>query len=133
MAFLDNALARYRLERDLPTVDATSRLSPHLAFGEISARQIWRAATTRGRSAATEKFLTELGWREYAYHLLFHHADLAERQARQKAENDLKAPALVVRTSHGSNRRLAFTLSATTPRRLKACFRRASRSRTPRS
>jgi deoxyribodipyrimidine photo-lyase len=79
MAFLDNALARYRLERDLPTVDATSRLSPHLAFGEISARQIWRAATTRGHSGATERFLTELGWREFAYHLLFHHGNLAER------------------------------------------------------
>lgn len=82
MSFLDNALARYRLERDLPTVDATSRLSPHLAFGEISARQIWRAATTRGHSAATEKFLAELGWREFAYHLLFHHGNLAERNFR---------------------------------------------------
>jgi deoxyribodipyrimidine photo-lyase len=82
MAFLDDALARYRLERDLPAVDATSRLSPHLAFGEISARQVWRAATTRGHSAATEKFLTELGWREFAYHLLFHHGNLAERNFR---------------------------------------------------
>ena len=82
MAFLDNALARYRLERDLPMVNATSRLSPHLAFGEISARQVWRAATTLGHSAATEKFLTELGWREFAYHLLFHHGNLAERNFR---------------------------------------------------
>ena len=82
MTFLDNALARYRLERNLPAVDATSRLSPHLAFGEISARQIWRAATTRGHSAATEGFLTELGWREFAYHLLFHHGNLAERNFR---------------------------------------------------
>jgi len=82
MAFLDDALARYRQERDLPAVDATSRLSPHFAFGEISARQVWRAATTRGHSAATEKFLTELGWREFAYHLLFHHGNLAERNFR---------------------------------------------------
>ena len=84
MAFLDDALARYRLERDLPAVHATSRLSPHLAFGEISARQIWRAATTRGHSAATEKFLNELGWREFAYHLLFHHGNLAERNFRSE-------------------------------------------------
>ena len=82
MAFLDDALARYRLERDLPAVDTTSRLSPHLAFGEISARQVWRAATTRGHLAAIEKFLTELGWREFAYHLLFHHGNLAERNFR---------------------------------------------------
>jgi len=84
MAFLDDALARYRLERDLPAVDATSRLSPHIAFGEISARQIWRAATTRGHSAASEKFLNELGWREFAYHLLFHHGNLAERNFRRE-------------------------------------------------
>ncbi len=82
MAFLDDALARYRQERDLPAVGATSRLSPHLAFGEISARQVWRAATMRGHSAATEKFLTELGWREFAYHLLFHHGNLSERNFR---------------------------------------------------
>ena len=68
----------------MPAADATSRLSPHLAFGEISARQIWRAATARGHSAATEKFLAELGWREFAYHLLFHFGDLGQRNFRSE-------------------------------------------------
>ena len=81
-AFLDEAMAHYRDQRDLPALDGTSRLSPHLAFGEISPRQIWRAATTRGHSAATEKFLAELGWREFAYSLLFHFGDLAQRNFR---------------------------------------------------
>ncbi len=81
-AFLDTALADYRQARDLPAVPATSRLSPHLAFGEISPRQIWRAATTRGMSAASEKFLAELGWREFSYNLLFHHGDLSQRNFR---------------------------------------------------
>jgi deoxyribodipyrimidine photo-lyase len=80
--FLDDALVRYRQERDLPAIDATSRLSPHLAFGEISPRQIWRAAEGRGLSAATDKFLAEVGWREFAYHLLFHNGDLAQRNFR---------------------------------------------------
>ena len=80
--FLDEALVRYREERDLPAVEATSRLSPHLAFGEISPRVIWQAATARGHSAATEKFLAEIGWREFSYHLLFHHGDLAQRNFR---------------------------------------------------
>jgi deoxyribodipyrimidine photo-lyase len=82
MAFLDEAMTRYREARDLPAVDGTSRLSPHLAFGEISPRQIWRAATARGHSAATEKFLAELGWREFSYNLLFHFGDLAQRNFR---------------------------------------------------
>ena len=84
MAFLDEAMARYREARDMPAADATSRLSPHIAFGEISARQIWRAATARGHSAATEKFLAELGWREFAYHLLFHFGDLSQRNFRSE-------------------------------------------------
>nr|WP_296338565.1 deoxyribodipyrimidine photo-lyase [Reyranella sp.] len=80
--FLDDALARYRQARDLPAVEGTSRLSPHLAFGEISPRQIWRTATGRGHSAAVEKFLAELGWREFSYSLLFHFGDLAQRNFR---------------------------------------------------
>lgn len=97
--FLDEAIACYREARDLPAVDATSRLSPHLTFGEISPRQIWRATTTLGMSAATEKFLAELGWREFSYHLLFHFGDLAQRNFRpefdafpwQAAEGPLEA------------------------------------------
>ena len=81
-SFLDETLASYREARDLPAVEGTSRLSPHLAFGEISPRQVWRAASTRGLSAATDKFLAELGWREFAYSLLFHFGDLAQRNFR---------------------------------------------------
>ena len=80
--FLDDALEHYRNARDLPAVAGTSRLSPHLAFGEISPRQVWQATMTRGASAATEKFLSEMGWREFAYHLFFHNGDLAERNFR---------------------------------------------------
>jgi deoxyribodipyrimidine photo-lyase len=80
--FLDGALAHYRQARDLPAVEGTSRLSPHLAFGEISPRQIWRAATGLGHSAAVEKFLAEIGWREFAYNLLFHFGDLSQRNFR---------------------------------------------------
>jgi deoxyribodipyrimidine photo-lyase len=94
-AFLDSALANYRQARDLPAVPATSRLSPHLAFGEISPRQIWRAATTRGMSAASEKFLTELGWREFSYHLLFHHGDLGQRNFRR---NSIRFPGSTMKT-----------------------------------
>ena len=57
-------------------------MSPHLAFGEISPRQVWRAVGARGFSAATDKFLAELGWREFAYSLLFHFGDLAQRNFR---------------------------------------------------
>jgi deoxyribodipyrimidine photo-lyase len=69
--FLDNALAHYPDERDCPAHTGTSRLSPHLHFGEISPRQVW-AACVRHRSAASKAFLRQMGWREFAHHLLYH-------------------------------------------------------------
>ncbi|MGO4702460.1 cryptochrome/photolyase family protein [Dyella sp. 2RAB6] len=76
--FADDALNGYARLRDLPARHGTSRLSPHLHFGEISPRQIHHILhrQTQGRDAKRrpdlEPFLRELGWREFAHHLLFH-------------------------------------------------------------
>lgn len=83
-AFLDGPVAHYADERDRPDRPSTSRLSPHLRFGEISPRQVWHAAKHAAAAAPklarnVEKFLSELGWREFSYHLLFHNPDLARR------------------------------------------------------
>jgi deoxyribodipyrimidine photo-lyase len=85
--FLDGAVARYRLDRDLPGVAGTSRLSPHLHFGEISPRQVWhavRASMAAGVAPEGEGagFLRQLGWREFSAHLLFHWPDLPEQPMR---------------------------------------------------
>ena len=53
------------------------------------------------------------------------------RQARQNGVNTLYGSPPSVFTSHGSNRRLPFRLSAATPRAERDCFNRASRSREP--
>lgn len=76
--FLDRAAA-YKTARDLPDRDGTSRLSPHLHWGEISPRQIWHAARTHGHSEGGETFLKELGWREFCAQLLFHNHDLPSK------------------------------------------------------
>ncbi len=86
-SFLEDALNGYKALRDRPDRKATSRLSPHLRFGEISPRQIWQAVqnhlTLQGEDQAdADKFLSELAWREFSYHLLFHEKDLAERPLR---------------------------------------------------
>ena len=76
--FITHGLAHYADERDRPDRDVTSRLSPHLHFGEISPAQVWHAARAAesqsgGRLAKTvEKFLKEILWREFSYHLLHH-------------------------------------------------------------
>lgn len=67
-AFLDDGVAGYGEGRNLPATRGTSRLSPHLHFGEISPRQIWHAA----RPWRGGQFMAEIGWREFAHHLLYH-------------------------------------------------------------
>jgi deoxyribodipyrimidine photo-lyase len=73
--FLDD-VADYKQGRDLPDRDGTSRLSPHLHWGEISPRQIWHAVNTQSHGEGAQTFLKELGWREFCTQLLFHNPDL---------------------------------------------------------
>jgi deoxyribodipyrimidine photo-lyase len=73
--FCESALSAYAAGRDRPGEPGTSRLSPHLHFGEIGPRQVVArilGLQARGRGAGTETFLKELGWREFAHHLLWH-------------------------------------------------------------
>jgi deoxyribodipyrimidine photo-lyase len=79
--FLAEAVEGYKQERNRPDLEATSRLSPHLHFGEISPRQLWHAAMARSGPGA-DHFASELLWREFAYHLLHHFPDLPERNWR---------------------------------------------------
>ena len=75
--FIEEHLSGYAEDRSRLDIDATSRLSPHLHFGEISPNQIWHAvahamsANARAVRGA-ESYLRELGWREFSYHLLHH-------------------------------------------------------------
>ncbi|KAI93392.1 deoxyribodipyrimidine photolyase [Rhodomicrobium udaipurense JA643] len=88
--FIETTLASYRTRRDEPGIDGTSRLSPHLAFGEIGPRQIWHAvqaaAEAAGDHAAADAYLREVGWREFSYHLLFHFPHLPEAPFRPEFE-----------------------------------------------
>ncbi|WP_017942400.1 MULTISPECIES: deoxyribodipyrimidine photo-lyase [unclassified Thioalkalivibrio] len=73
--FLDGAVRDYGVERDRPDHDGTSRLSPHLHFGEVSPRQILRALRQAGLHpdhGGPEAFVRELGWRDFAHHVLYH-------------------------------------------------------------
>ena len=74
--FLDGPVADYPDDRNRPDKeDGTSKLSPHLAFGEISPKQIWHAC--KGDLDKARKFLAEIGWREFSYVLLYHNPKLA--------------------------------------------------------
>ncbi len=74
--FLDCKIDLYPVHRDRLDLDGTSRLSAHLHFGEISPRQILAATPP---SSGGDKFLAELGWREFSHHLLYAHPELSWR------------------------------------------------------
>jgi deoxyribodipyrimidine photo-lyase len=87
--FLSDAALEYTQARNRPDLPGTSRLSPHLHFGEIGPRQIWHAVREAAIGAGqhtswrNSSFLTELGWREFAYHLLFHFPDTSHSPLRK--------------------------------------------------
>ena len=82
-AYIDGAAGNYLAQRDLPDRIGTSRLSPHLHFGEVSPRRIVQRLQALRWNAAAEKniegYLRELGWREFAHHLLYHFPHSAEQ------------------------------------------------------
>ena len=82
--FQQEALAEYSVNRDRPDVVGTSRLSPHLHFGEIGPGAVWRAivSSRNENRGACEAYLRQLGWREFAHHLLYHHPESPSRALR---------------------------------------------------
>jgi deoxyribodipyrimidine photo-lyase len=87
--FLRDGLLTYAEGRNRPDLVGTSRLSPHLHFGEISPRQVWQAVRRFAESHSVPaavwrhwQFLTELGWREFGHDLLFHFPHTPEQPLR---------------------------------------------------
>ena len=78
-AFLRHA-DHYADERNLPSVEGSSRLSPHLHFGEVSPGHVWHRVA--GAGGSIETFLGELGWRDYAQNVILQFPDYATRNAR---------------------------------------------------
>ena len=79
--FVDEA-ARYDRQRNLPSIEGSSRLSPHLHFGEISVARVWHRVARQGGSVGT--YLGELGWRDYAENVILQYPDYGKRNARDR-------------------------------------------------
>jgi deoxyribodipyrimidine photo-lyase len=81
--FLDGGLADYAQDRNFPARQSISRLSAHLHFGELSPRSLWHAVNNLKQQQPQleeqlDKFLSELGWREFSHHLLHHFPHIPE-------------------------------------------------------
>jgi deoxyribodipyrimidine photo-lyase len=85
--FCAERIPDYKQARDFPAIDATSRMSPHLHFGEISPHQLWHRIehlTTQGSAEGPSHFLREIAWREFSYHLMYHFPQLPEANFNPK-------------------------------------------------
>jgi deoxyribodipyrimidine photo-lyase len=89
--FMAGPIAGYADGRNIPSQASTSRLSPHLRFGEISPHQVWRAAQHAAEAGQApvdqvQKFLSEIAWRDFSYHLLYHDPDMGRLSWRRQFE-----------------------------------------------
>ncbi|MCX7091772.1 MAG: deoxyribodipyrimidine photo-lyase [Legionellales bacterium] len=90
-AFIKHHLNGYKKNRDVPEKNATSRLSPHLHYGEISPSTILRAINlakleSQSDLASIEHFLSEIGWREFSVYLLYHFPKLPSENFKHEFE-----------------------------------------------
>ena len=92
--FLSSAFENYSEGRNRPDLAGTSRMSPYLHFGEISVRQIWDRLRREGKEHRwpvqkwrNSQYVTEIGWREFAHHLLYHFPDTPVQPLRSEFQN----------------------------------------------
>lgn len=85
--FIDDDADRYHSHGQEPAAEATSRLSPFLRFGQISPHQVWEAAGSIKDSQSKTRFRTELGWRDFAWHLLYHFPQIPDVNMRSEFDN----------------------------------------------
>ena len=69
--FIENNLSNYSEDRDIPSIEGTSKISPYLAFGQIHVETIWEECQKNGiKNNGYRKYINELGWREFSHSLI---------------------------------------------------------------
>lgn len=82
--FIQQAIGTYENGRNFPVHKCVSYLSPHLRFGEISSHALWHVACSHNPSAQYNAFCRQLGWREFAYHLLYYNPNMQQKNLQNK-------------------------------------------------
>lgn len=85
--FIKQGLPYYKGGRDLPAKRYTSQLAPYLHFGQLSPNQVWHVVRHQGDDKHIDHFCSELGWREFSYHLLYHNPDVRTQNLQSKFDN----------------------------------------------
>ncbi|MDF1797035.1 MAG: deoxyribodipyrimidine photo-lyase [Coxiellaceae bacterium] len=82
--FIKQGLSDYAEGRNFPAAAKISRLSPHLHWGEVSPNQVWYTIRALKSDRNTDCFLSEMGWREFSYSLLYYYPSLPHKNLQTK-------------------------------------------------
>ena len=82
--FLDDKINRYKIDRDFPYKDSNSKLSPYLRFGMISVNRMWHELLSLPKNSGVLHYMSELGWREFSYYLLYHFPYITNNNFQKK-------------------------------------------------
>lgn len=90
--FLENILEEYNHGRDYPSASATARISPYLAWGNISIKAIWHSlynniGNENRLNSSMDEFARQLIWRDFAYDQLIHFPDLIKKPLRRNFDS----------------------------------------------
>ncbi|MBM5782209.1 MAG: deoxyribodipyrimidine photo-lyase [Pelagibacterales bacterium] len=85
--FISKKVTNYKESRNFPALDSTSKISPYLHFGVISSKLLFLDLIKRERSDGLTHFISEVGWREFSHHLLFHFPQFPEKNFRPEFDN----------------------------------------------
>ena len=87
-SFVSNNFSQYSENRNIPSIDGTSKLSPYLHYGQTSPNQIFYELSKSGQENWKEsQYLAEIGWREFGYYLMFHFPKTINEPLRQEFKN----------------------------------------------
>ena len=86
--YIEKAHGNYENNRNIPSLKGTSSLSPYLKFGQVSPNRILALLRKRNpQSWKSSQFIAEIGWREFASHLLFHYPQTINNPLRDEFQN----------------------------------------------
>ena len=86
--FINKSIENYAIDRDIPSIEGTSKLSPYLKFGQISVHKIMqKCLEIKNKKIGYRKYVNEIGWREFCHSLLHNFPEMEKNNLRKDFNN----------------------------------------------
>jgi deoxyribodipyrimidine photo-lyase len=86
--FINKSIENYAIDRDIPSIEGTSKLSPYLKFGQISVNRIMeKCLEIKNKKIGFRKYINEIGWREFCHSLLHNFPEMERNNLRKDFDN----------------------------------------------